>query len=105
LRIACQGAALRIQQPRRRGCWVCSSARGRPLRINDNEFLFDVAVDARERANLRLRQPEAFERLRAQWQRWNDAMLPITPEVFSHGVTPDVQADRYAPERAVRDVP
>lgn len=68
------------------------------LKINDNEFLFDVVVDVRERANLRHRQPEVFERLRAQWLAWNEGLLPITPEVFTHGLTPDVQADRYAPE-------
>lgn len=72
------------------------------LKINDNEFLFNVAVDTRERANLRQREPAVFERLKAQWARWNADLLPITDEVFTHAVTPDVQADRYAPERASR---
>jgi arylsulfatase A-like enzyme len=67
------------------------------LKINDNEFLFDVAIDERERANLRDRQPEVFERLKRQWASWNEGFLPITDEVFTHGVTPDVQADRYVP--------
>jgi arylsulfatase A-like enzyme len=75
------------------------------LKINDNEFLFDVVQDVRERANLRHKQPELFEHLRQQWAQWNTGFLPITDEVFTHGVTPDIQADRYAPERATRILP
>jgi hypothetical protein len=63
---------------------------------------FDVAVDARERANLRHKHADVFELLRAQWQRWNEGFLPITDEVFTHGVTPDIQADRYAPTSPTR---
>jgi hypothetical protein len=46
-----------------------------------------------------------FERLKHQWDEWNSGFLPITDEVFTHGVTPDIQADRYAPERARRALP
>ena len=74
------------------------------LKINDNEFLFDVVQDQRERANLRTREPAVFARLKAAWERWNERQLPIGPEVFSHGVTPDIQADRYVPEQLVREV-
>ena len=35
------------------------------LRINGNEFLFDVAVDQRERANLAQRHPDVFAQLKA----------------------------------------
>jgi len=73
------------------------------LKINDNEFLFDLGTDVRERANLREREPAIFARLKEQWEAWNAEQLPITDAVFTHGITPDVQADRYAPERAVRD--
>jgi arylsulfatase A-like enzyme len=69
------------------------------LRINDNEFLFDVEDDTLERANLKDRHPEVFTRLRQAWEDWNAQFLPITDEVLTHGVTPDIQADRYAPER------
>ena len=72
------------------------------LKINGNEFLFDVAVDARERANLRRQHADVFERLKEQWAAWNESMLPIADDVFTHGLTPDIQADRYAPERATR---
>ena len=73
------------------------------LKINDNEFLFDVALDTLERANLKHQHPEVIERLRAQWLEWSAAFHPITDEVMTHGVTPDIQADRYAPERATRE--
>jgi arylsulfatase A-like enzyme len=72
------------------------------LKINDNEFLFNLADDERERANLRSRHPEVFERLRQQWETWNGAQLPLTEQVRSYGVTPDIQADRYVPERLQR---
>jgi arylsulfatase A-like enzyme len=75
------------------------------LKINDNEFLFDLAVDERERANLRDRRADVFARLKQQWERLDADFLPITDEVFTHGVTPDVQADRYVPERTARTRP
>lgn len=74
------------------------------LKINDNEFLFHVVDDPRERANLRDRHPQVFERLRQQWEDWSAGFLPITDEVFTHGVTPDVQADRYVPHTLRRVV-
>ncbi len=68
------------------------------LRIQDNEFLFDVVQDARERANLAERHPERLAELRGQWERWNAAMLPITADVRTHGLTPKTQADHYRPD-------
>lgn len=68
------------------------------LKINDNEYLFDVVIDQRERANLKERHPEVFQRLRRLWQEWDAHFLPITDEVFSGGVTPETQADRYVPD-------
>lgn len=72
------------------------------LKINAHEFLFDLSQDTLERANLREREPAVFERLRADWAAWDATQLPVGPEVFSHGLTPDIQADRYAPERTHR---
>ena len=74
------------------------------LKINEHEFLFDVVTDARERANLKEDLPEVFARLKADWDGWNARFIPITDEVFTHGVTPDIQADRYRPERDAREV-
>jgi arylsulfatase A-like enzyme len=75
------------------------------LKINDNEFLFNIADDVRERANLRYRHPEVFQRLQQQWEACNSEQLPITDAVFTAGVTPDIQADRYVPERLQRTPP
>jgi arylsulfatase A-like enzyme len=75
------------------------------LKINENEFLFNVVNDVRERANLRHRYPEVLQRLRQQWEAWNDQQLPITDAVYSVSVTPDTQADRYVPERLQRTPP
>jgi len=72
------------------------------LKINDNEFLFNVVDDVRERANLRDCYPAIFQRLRQQWEAWNSQQLPITDAVYSGSVTPDTQADRYVPERLQR---
>ena len=68
------------------------------LKINDNEFLFDVVADQRERANLSAKYPEVLARLRSNWESWSAGMLPITPEVRTYGVSSKVQADRYAPQ-------
>jgi arylsulfatase A-like enzyme len=65
------------------------------LRLNGNEFLFDVAVDQRERANLAQRHPEVLQKLKGEWERWNAGMLAITPDVRTHGVNGKVQADHY----------
>jgi len=75
------------------------------LKINENEFLFNVVDDVRERANLRDRYPEVLQRLRQQWEAWNSQQLPITDAVYSGSVTPDTQADRYVPERLQRTPP
>lgn len=74
------------------------------LKINDNEFLFDVVIDQRERANLKDKQPEDFERLKKLWAELDKNFLPITSEVFSHGISPDVQADHYVPEELKRTI-
>jgi len=68
------------------------------LRINGNEFLFDVTVDQRERANLAQRHPDVFARLKGEWEKWNAGMLAITPDVRTHGVNGKVQADHYHAE-------
>jgi hypothetical protein len=79
------------QRAARSGSW-------KYLRINGNEFLFDVVVDQRERANLARRHPEVLRRLKDEWERWNAGMLPITEDVRSHGVNGKIQADHYHAE-------
>jgi arylsulfatase A-like enzyme len=68
------------------------------LKLNGNEFLFDLSKDQRERANLARKFPDKLADLKQQWEQWNTAMLPITADVRTHGVNGKVQADKYAPE-------
>jgi arylsulfatase A-like enzyme len=46
------------------------------LKIGPNTFLFDVVADPMERANLKDRQREVYDRLVADWHAWNRTMLP-----------------------------
>ncbi|MCB5184640.1 sulfatase-like hydrolase/transferase [Methylobacillus gramineus] len=71
------------------------SADWKYLKINGNEYLFNLAKDPRERANLAAKHPQELAQLKAQWQIWNSKMLPITADVRSHSVNGDMQADRY----------
>jgi arylsulfatase A-like enzyme len=45
------------------------------LQIAGNEFLFDVVQDPRERAQLKDRHKDVFDRLKADWEAWNATML------------------------------
>ena len=50
------------------------------LKIADNTFLFNVADDPLERANLKERQPEVYRRMVGEYEEWNSMMLPINEE-------------------------
>jgi arylsulfatase A-like enzyme len=47
------------------------------LQVDGHEYLFNIARDERERANLATREPERLERMRAQWLAWNESVPPI----------------------------
>ena len=47
------------------------------LRVDGNDYLFNIAADERERANLAPREPARLAALREAWDRWNDSMPPI----------------------------
>ena len=64
------------------------------LQINGNSFLFNVVVDQMERADLKIRHPDIFARLKQEWLAWNATMLPETPENYSWGPDPAHFADR-----------
>ncbi len=49
------------------------------LSMDGTDYLFNIAADVRERANLRWRQPDKLEELKAAWNAWN-ASLPPIPE-------------------------
>jgi arylsulfatase A-like enzyme len=50
------------------------------LKIRGNTFLFNVVEDPMERANLKERRKDIYDRLVKQWEEWNAAMLPLDPE-------------------------
>ena len=49
------------------------------LQIAGNEYLFDVVNDPRERANLKERYKDVFDRLKNDWVAWNGTMLAERP--------------------------
>jgi hypothetical protein len=49
------------------------------LRVDGNDYLFNIPADARERANLGGRQPAQLQALRERWESWN-ASMPAIPE-------------------------
>jgi arylsulfatase A-like enzyme len=65
------------------------------LRIAGNEFLFDVVRDPRERANLKDRERDVFDRLKDDWEAWNETMLPERPRPMFYGNPGAGVADRY----------
>lgn len=77
------------QQALRDGDW-------KYLKIAHNTFLFNVAEDPQERANLKDRRPDVFERLNRDYDAWNATMLPLDPEAMTHGYTGDRLADHFS---------
>ena len=47
------------------------------LRVDGNDYLFNLAADARERANLAAKHPKRLDLMRSQWEQWNTTMPPI----------------------------
>ncbi len=65
------------------------------LRIAGNEFLFDIVHDPRERANLKDRRKDIFERLRNDWEAWNATVLPERTTPANLRNVGSLFADRY----------
>jgi len=78
---------IRGQRAHRRGSY-------KYLKINDNEFLFDVVTDPLERANLKSREPERFAEMKSAWEQWDAGMLH-DPSAPSAGNTPNYWADHF----------
>jgi arylsulfatase A-like enzyme len=72
------------------------------LEIAGNTFLFNVVDDPLERANLKTRRPELFQRLAAEFADWNGGMLPENPDANSSAHYGDQLADHYGNKRPVR---
>jgi arylsulfatase A-like enzyme len=47
------------------------------LRVDGNDYLFNIPADERERANLAKKHPERLAIMRKQWGDWNLSMPPI----------------------------
>jgi arylsulfatase A-like enzyme len=74
------------------------------LKILDQTFLFIVVDDPLERANLKERRRDIYDRLASEWRAWNANMLPLDPMSNTGGFGANELADRFgapARERAV----
>jgi arylsulfatase A-like enzyme len=60
----------RGQRALRQGDW-------KYLRVDGNDYLFNIPADERERANLGQRDAARLEAMRAAWEAWNATMPPI----------------------------
>lgn len=63
------------------------------LEIQGNTYLFDVVRDPRERANLKDRRQDVFERMVSEWNDWDTTMLPQIPDSFAESYTAAQLAD------------
>lgn len=64
------------------------------LKIADNEFLFNLKEDVRERANYAESNPDVFKQLKSRWDEWNTTMLALNEKSSTHVVDGKSQADR-----------
>ena len=60
----------RGQRAMRQGDW-------KYLRVDGNDYLFNIPADERERANLGKHQPERLQAMRQAWENWEATMPPI----------------------------
>ena len=72
------------------------------LLINGNEFLFNVAADPLERANLSRKMPDVFEDMKVEFNEWNGQMLPEDLVRNWYSFFPNQLADHYNPIGAPR---
>jgi arylsulfatase A-like enzyme len=47
------------------------------LRVDGNDYLFNIPQDERERANLAAREPARLAAMRSAWEAWEATMPPI----------------------------
>jgi arylsulfatase A-like enzyme len=70
------------------------------LKILDNTFLFNVVEDPLERANLKERQKDVYQRLAREWYEWNSSMLPEIKESFTHSFDGQELADHFGAKKS-----
>ena len=69
------------------------------LKIHDNTFLFNVVEDPMERANLKERHKDIYDRIVAEWHEWNATMLPEIDESTSGNFSGDQLADHIGTQK------
>ena len=66
------------------------------LSLGGHDYLFDIAADPQERANLKEAQKARFESMKAAFATWNATMLPYPASTFSYDFHDTGKvADRY----------
>ena len=65
------------------------------LKMLDNTFLFNVVEDPLERANLKDRHNDVYQRLVREWYEWNTAMLPELKESYTDSFDGKQLADHF----------
>jgi arylsulfatase A-like enzyme len=60
-----------------RGQRACRDGDWKYLRVDGNDYLFNIPADERERANLGQQEPERLAAMREAWEAWNASMPPI----------------------------
>ncbi|HEX5228930.1 MAG TPA: sulfatase-like hydrolase/transferase [Bryobacteraceae bacterium] len=70
------------------------------LKILDNTFLFHVTEDPMERANLKERRQDIYDRIVGEWQQWNATMLPEIDESSTASFTGGQLADHIGTPKA-----
>ena len=74
------------------------------LKILGNTFLFNVVEDPLERANLKERRPDVFNRMVGEWNAWNATMLPELKESATGAPTGAQLADHYGVRNVTGEV-
>jgi len=69
------------------------------LKMLDNTFLFNVVDDPMERANLKDRRRDVYDRMVAEWHEWNATMLPEVDESSTGNFTGDQLADHIGTQK------
>ena len=67
----------RLQRAHRDGRW-------KYLKVEDHEYLFDLASDERERANLAKKEPARLAAMRSAWEQWEASVPPIPEDANVH---------------------
>jgi arylsulfatase A-like enzyme len=77
------------------------------LKILDNTFLFNVVEDPLERANLKERKKDVYQRLAREWYDWNSSMLPEIKESFTGSFDGKQLADHFGAKKSdqMPDIP